>query len=72
MPQPIKITLQNKVYTTPVLTGEMENLAQQIQQKKDEIRSLNEHLTTAIRDLNSYNQQFMAMYIQQTGSFPEN
>jgi hypothetical protein len=49
----------------------MDNLAQQIQQKKDDIRSLNEQLASAIRDLNNYNQQFMAMYIQQTGSFPE-
>lgn len=70
MPAPVQITIQNKVYTTPILNGEMENLNQQIIDKKAEISSLNSHLGTAITELNDLQKQFMAMYIQQTGSFP--
>jgi prefoldin subunit 5 len=72
MPAPIKITIQNKVYTTPILNGEMDNIAEQIHQQRATINILNSELTDAIATLNSLNKQFMSMYIQQTGSFPEN
>ena len=51
MPAPLNITVQNKVYTTPILNGEMDTLAQQIQEKKNEIASLNSHLSSAISEL---------------------
>ena len=38
--------------------------------KRDEIRNLNEHLRSAIIDESNLQNQFMALYIQQTGSFP--
>ena len=70
MPAPLNITVQNKVYVTPILNGEMDSVAQQIQEKKNEIASLNSHLSSAISELTTLQNQFMAMYIQQTGSFP--
>ena len=70
MPAPLNITIQNKIYTTPILNGEMDTVAQQITDKKNEIASLNSHLSSAIAELNTLQNQFMAMYIQQTGSFP--
>ena len=72
MPNPVKITVKNKVYTTPILNGEMDDINNQINEKKNEIASLNSHLSDAIASLNNLQNQFMALYIQQTGSFPEN
>ena len=72
MPGPVKITIQNKVYITPILNGEMDDINNQINSKKDEIKSLNDHLAGAIQELNNLQKTFMAMYIQQTGQFPDN
>ena len=70
MPPPVKITVQNKVYITPILNGEMDDIASQIATKKAEIASLNNHLNDALAVLTSLQNEFMAKYIQQTGSFP--
>ena len=72
MPDPVKITVKNMVYTTPILNGEMDDVNNQINDKKQEIASLKEHLNNAYTNLENLNNQFMAMYIQQTGSFPTN
>ena len=70
MPAPYNITIQGRTYTTPILNGEMDNLVSQMNDKKAEIASLNSHLGTAIIELNDLQKQFLALYIQQTGSFP--
>jgi hypothetical protein len=70
MPDPLKIVVKNKVYITPILNGEMDDLAIQIASKKGEISTLNSRLNGALADLASLQNQFMAYYIQQTGSFP--
>lgn len=70
MPAPINISIKNVVYSTPILNGEMDSIAREIQARREEINSLNRHLTDAISSLNNLQQQFMALYIQQTGSFP--
>jgi adenine specific DNA methylase Mod len=70
MPAPIQVKINSKIYTTPILTGEMDTLAQQIQSVKDDIALLNFRLNEKLTDLNTLNQQFMAAYISQTGSFP--
>lgn len=72
MPEPVKITVKNKVYITPILNGEMDEVNNQINAQKEEIRSLNEHLNNAINNLSNLQNQLIAMYIQQTGQFPEN
>lgn len=71
MPAPVPITIQNKVYITPILNGEMDQLNQQIIDKKNEIASLNSHITSATAELAQLQKQFMSMYIQQTGQFPD-
>lgn len=70
MPDPLRITVQNKVYITPILNGEMDDIALQIANTKQEIASLNSHLTSQLNNLTTLQNQFMAMYIQQTGQFP--
>ena len=70
MPAPYTVTLQNKVYVTPILNVEMEDLVTQMNDKKAQIKSLNEQLNAAIIDLNSLQSQFLAKYVHQTGSFP--
>jgi len=70
MPNPVNITLQNKTYVTPILNGEMDTIAQQIQETKNNINSLNEQMSQQLNQLNSLNYQFMSIYVQQTGSFP--
>ena len=70
MPAPYNITVQNKTYLTPILNVEMEDLVNQMNAKKEEIASLNSHLNGAISELNDLQKQFLALYIQQTGSFP--
>ena len=70
MPVPVNITIQNKVYVTPILNGEMDDINNQMNTKKEEIATLRNHLNTAITELNALQNQFMALYIQQTGSFP--
>ena len=72
MPDPVKITVKNMVYTTPILNGEMDDVNNQINDKKQEIASLKEHLQNAYNNLQNLNNQFMALYIQQTGQFPDN
>jgi peptidoglycan hydrolase CwlO-like protein len=72
MPAPLKIAIKNTIYTTPILDEEMEMLSQQIQDKKEEISSLKKHLNNAVTDLENLQNQFMALYIKQTGQFPSN
>ncbi len=71
MPAPVKVTVQNKVYTVSIFNGEMDQVSSQITDKKNEIASLNSHLTGAMAELVALNKQLLVMYIQQTGSFPE-
>lgn len=70
MPPPTQIKTNSKIYSIPILNGEMDNIAIQIQEKKNEINSLNNHLNGALVDLNNLSNQLLALYIQQTGSFP--
>jgi hypothetical protein len=70
MPASVKITIQNKVYTTPILNEEMDNIAQQIQTLRDEITTLNSRLTNNINNLVDLQNQLLVIYIQQTGSLP--
>jgi hypothetical protein len=70
MPDPLKIVVKNKVYITPILNREMDDLASQIASKKEEISTLNSRLNDDLAELASLQNQFIAIYIQQTGSFP--
>jgi len=70
MPSSVYITIKNVSYSTPILNRDMQNIADEMQSKKQEIETFNQRLANAINELNELNKQFMAMYIQQTGSFP--
>lgn len=70
MPDPVKIKTNSKLYNISILNGEMDNIAQQIQQNKDEINSLRNHLLSATNNLNTNSQALLLMYIQQTGQYP--
>lgn len=69
-PPPTQVKINSKLYSIPVLNGEMETIASEITALKENIASLNEHLTSDLNTLNNLNQQMLALYIQQTGSFP--
>jgi uncharacterized phage infection (PIP) family protein YhgE len=71
MPAPVPITLKNKVYSTPILNGEMDDIAHQIRSVKDDIKELNNTLTDRLNTLQSLNNQLLVMHVQQTGSLPE-
>ena len=70
MPAPINVKINAKYYTVPILNEEMDQIAQQIQSAKDDIRALNSHLNTRLAELNVLNQALLALFIQQSGSFP--
>lgn len=70
MPAPVKMSVNSKSYTCPILNEEMDQIAVQIESCKAEIASLNSHLNDNLTILNNLNTQLLAMYIQQTGSFP--
>lgn len=64
------IRLPNIVYSTPIISGEMDVVNSLIDAKKAEIASLSEHMTIAQSELVTLQYQLMVLYIQQTGSFP--
>lgn len=65
-----KVRLQNTLYNVEIMTGEMDNITQQIQSKKEAILMLNSQLSRENRDLNELQTQLMTLYIQQMGTFP--
>ena len=71
MPETVKITVINKIYNTPLLTPDMVSKYDQILSVKSEITGLKDHLNNAMTNLGIYQNELIALYIQQTGSFPE-
>lgn len=65
-----RIKLQNILYNVEIISGEMENITQQIQSKQEAILLLQSQLNRENRDLNLLQQQLFTLYIQQTGTFP--
>lgn len=65
-----KVKLQNILYDVEILTGDMDNIAQQIQSKKESLMMLNTQVLRETRDLNDLQTQLMTLYIQETGTFP--
>lgn len=70
MPEPSKISINSKLYTVPILNGEMDNIANEIIARKEELRSLRDHIKGATDELNSNSNALLLMYIQQTGQYP--
>jgi hypothetical protein len=70
MPAPVQVKSNSKFYNVEIYNEEMAQVALQITICKEQIASLNSVLNSKSADLNTLNQQLLAMYIQQTGSFP--
>lgn len=70
MPAPVKISVNSKSYSCPILNEEMDQIAQQIDTCKLEIASLNAQLNDKLSTLSTLNSQILVMYVQQTGTFP--
>jgi hypothetical protein len=70
MPTPLKVVVKNVVYTTPILNGEMDAVAQEIINQRQEIENIKVNLKEHVQQLQNLNNQLLAMYIQQTGQFP--
>jgi hypothetical protein len=70
MPPPVVIKINSKVYNIPILTGDMDNVVQQMVQQQDAIdRNRNRMNDAKVEYENSCN-TLLLMYIQQTGSYP--
>ena len=71
MPAPIIITINSQIYYVPILTGEMDNMAQEMEANKQEIRRSTERRKEALNRLEENSKAMLLMYIQQVGSFPD-
>lgn len=70
MPPPSKISINSKSYVVPILSGEMDNIANEIIANKEELRSLRNHITDATNNLTNNSNALLLLYIQQTGQYP--
>jgi hypothetical protein len=70
MPAPVIVTINSKTYAIPILNGDMDNLVQEINQNKEELRRTTERRKNAFENLENNNNTLLLMYIQQTGQYP--
>jgi hypothetical protein len=70
MPAPVIVTINSKTYSIPILNGDMDNLVQEINQNKEELRRTTERRKNAFENLENNNNTLLLMYIQQTGQYP--
>jgi hypothetical protein len=70
-PPPIRVTINSKVYNIPILNGDMDNIVQQMESIKNEIRRSTERRQNAVTELENSSNALLLLYIQQTGNFPE-
>ena len=70
MPEPIQITLESKVYSVPILNGEMDNLVNEIQQARVRILDYAENRRRDTERIEEWSKTLLLIYIQQEGTFP--
>ena len=70
MPAPIQITLESKVYSVPILNGEMDNLVNEIQQARERILDYAENRRRDTERIEEWSKILLLIYIQQEGTFP--
>jgi hypothetical protein len=70
MPAPIQITLNTKTYNISILTVEMDNILQEMEANKNEVRRATERRKEAQDRITENCNSLLLMYIQQTGEFP--
>lgn len=71
MPAPVVVKINSKVYSIPILTGEMDNVVQQMAQQKEAIDRSRQRMNDAKVEYDNSCNTLLLMYIQQTGSYPE-
>jgi len=69
-PPPTIIKVNSKTYSIQILNGEMENMVNQIEAEKENIRRTRERLNSSLSNLSINYDALLLMYIQQTGEFP--
>jgi hypothetical protein len=70
MPAPISVTINSKVYSIPILSGEMDNVVQQMVQQKEAIDRNRQRMNDAKVEYDNSCNTLLLMYIQQTGQYP--
>jgi hypothetical protein len=70
MPEPVIVKIDSKTYSIPILTGDMDNVVQQMNQNKDAIERSRQRMNDAKVELANNSNTLLLMYIQQTGQFP--
>ena len=70
MTPPTVVKINSKTYSIPILTGEMDNCVQQIDQNKEAINRSRQRMNDAKIELENNSQALLLMYIQQTGQYP--
>ena len=70
-PATTQIKTNSKFYNIPLLNGDMEILANRITRDRDELSILNDQIALLLSNINTNSNNLLAMYIQQTGSFPD-
>lgn len=70
MPPPVVVKINSKVYNIPILTGEMDNVVQQMAQQQEAIDRNRTRMNDAKVEYENSCNTLLLMYIQQTGSYP--
>lgn len=70
MPAPVVVKINSKIYNIPILTSEMDNIVQQIDQNKEAIDRNRQRMNDSKVELENNNNALLLMYIQQTGQYP--
>lgn len=70
MPPPVVVKINSKVYNIPILTGEMDNVVQQMAQQQEAIDRNRTRMNDAKVEYENSCNALLLMYIQQTGSYP--
>ena len=70
-PPPVQVTVKTKVYNTPLLNGDMDNIFIQMEANKEQMNRSRQRLNDAKAEYDANCNTLLLMYIQQTGQYPE-
>jgi hypothetical protein len=70
-PPSVQVTINQKSYSIPLLTGDMENISIQMERQKEQINRDRRRLNETKAELDNNCNTLLLMYIQQTGQYPE-
>lgn len=70
MPAPVLVKINSKVYSIPILTGDMDTVVQQMAQQQEAINRSRQRMNDAKSEYDNSCATLLLMYIQQTGQYP--